>query len=299
MVVLSSHRFLGHIEESFQPVRQHDGQREKQDGRDEQELCESHVSFPRTAARRAVSNPACFVRFRRTCPWIQTRTPSALRRSWPIQRLVTSLPKFFRRAHQHAVLPEGYVLHTYVPTTRLPRCFSLIFVFLLHQTLYLNICHCQQIKETRRAVKDSESGVEKMAIGHHIHERGHVVEKKYNKKTGDKELNQNFQNMDECTMKRNTSGTAHYALSVNYMLPNIFLTLHPQPKDSHLRMSGSRRCPSFIHPTPRLSWRDRALATCTTPPSPAASSPTGQYHELYTIWNEVAVLNYFPLLLLL
>ncbi|XP_056905427.1 myeloid leukemia factor 1 isoform X2 [Takifugu flavidus] len=53
------------------------------------------------------------------------------------------------------------------------------------------------IKETRRAVKDSESGVEKMAIGHHIHERGHVVEKKYNKKTGDKELNQNFQNMDE------------------------------------------------------------------------------------------------------
>lgn len=53
------------------------------------------------------------------------------------------------------------------------------------------------IKETRRAVKDSESGVEKMAIGHHIHDRGHVVEKKYNKKTGDKELNQNFHNMDE------------------------------------------------------------------------------------------------------
>ncbi|CAF90845.1 unnamed protein product, partial [Tetraodon nigroviridis] len=53
------------------------------------------------------------------------------------------------------------------------------------------------IKETRRAVKDSESGVEKMAIGHHIHDRGHVVEKKYNKKTGDKELNRNFHNMDE------------------------------------------------------------------------------------------------------
>lgn len=43
-----------------------------------------------------------------------------------------------------------------------------------------------------------------MAIGHHIHDRGHVVEKKYNKKTGDKELNQNFQNMDECTLKRKT-----------------------------------------------------------------------------------------------
>ncbi|KAG7238721.1 hypothetical protein INR49_031237 [Caranx melampygus] len=38
------------------------------------------------------------------------------------------------------------------------------------------------ITETRRAVKDSESGLEKMSIGHHIQDRGHVVEKKYNKK---------------------------------------------------------------------------------------------------------------------
>lgn len=53
------------------------------------------------------------------------------------------------------------------------------------------------IKETRHALKDSESGVEKMRIGHHIQDRGHVVEKKHNKKTGEKEFNQDFQNMDE------------------------------------------------------------------------------------------------------
>ncbi|XP_020509592.1 myeloid leukemia factor 1 [Labrus bergylta] len=53
------------------------------------------------------------------------------------------------------------------------------------------------IKETRQALKDSESGVEKMSIGHHIQDRGHVVEKKYNKKTGEKEFNQDFQNLDE------------------------------------------------------------------------------------------------------
>ncbi|XP_040903300.1 myeloid leukemia factor 1 isoform X2 [Toxotes jaculatrix] len=53
------------------------------------------------------------------------------------------------------------------------------------------------IKETRQALKDSESGLEKMSIGHHIKDRGHVVEKKYNKKTGEKEFNQDFQNMDE------------------------------------------------------------------------------------------------------
>ncbi|XP_077396336.1 myeloid leukemia factor 1 [Festucalex cinctus] len=53
------------------------------------------------------------------------------------------------------------------------------------------------MKETVRALKDSESGLEKMAIGHHIQDRGHVVEKKMNKKTGDKEVIQDFQNMDE------------------------------------------------------------------------------------------------------
>ncbi|XP_072524953.1 myeloid leukemia factor 1 [Salminus brasiliensis] len=53
------------------------------------------------------------------------------------------------------------------------------------------------IRETRRSLKDSESGVEKMSIGHHIQDRGHVIEKKHNKKTGERELNQDFQNMDE------------------------------------------------------------------------------------------------------
>lgn len=53
------------------------------------------------------------------------------------------------------------------------------------------------IKETRQAIRDSESGLEKMKVGHHIQDRGHVVEKKYNKKTGEKEFNQDFQNMDE------------------------------------------------------------------------------------------------------
>ncbi|KAL0973014.1 hypothetical protein UPYG_G00197760 [Umbra pygmaea] len=53
------------------------------------------------------------------------------------------------------------------------------------------------VKETRRALKDSESGLDKMSIGHHIQDRGHIVEKKHNKKTGERELNQDFQNMDE------------------------------------------------------------------------------------------------------
>lgn len=53
------------------------------------------------------------------------------------------------------------------------------------------------IKEMRRSLRDTESGLEKMAIGHHIQDRGHVVEKKHNMRTGERELNQDFHNMDE------------------------------------------------------------------------------------------------------
>ncbi|NWY66247.1 MLF1 factor, partial [Erithacus rubecula] len=53
------------------------------------------------------------------------------------------------------------------------------------------------IKETRRALKDSESGMEKIAIGHHIQDRAHVVKKSRNSKTGDEEMNQEFINLDE------------------------------------------------------------------------------------------------------
>ncbi|XP_054061872.1 myeloid leukemia factor 1 isoform X6 [Rissa tridactyla] len=53
------------------------------------------------------------------------------------------------------------------------------------------------VKETRKALRDSESGLQKMAIGHHIHDRAHVIKKSKNSKTGDEEMNQEFINLDE------------------------------------------------------------------------------------------------------
>uniref|UniRef100_A0A8D2AX76 Myeloid leukemia factor 1 n=2 Tax=Sciurus vulgaris TaxID=55149 RepID=A0A8D2AX76_SCIVU len=53
------------------------------------------------------------------------------------------------------------------------------------------------IKETRRAMRDSDSGLEKMAVGHHIQDRAHVIKKCKNSKTGDEEVNQEFFNMSE------------------------------------------------------------------------------------------------------
>ncbi|NWX46803.1 MLF1 factor, partial [Steatornis caripensis] len=57
------------------------------------------------------------------------------------------------------------------------------------------------VKETRKALKDSESGLEKMAVGHHIHDRAHVIKKSKNSKTGDEEMNQEFINLDESEAK--------------------------------------------------------------------------------------------------
>ncbi|XP_077344210.1 myeloid leukemia factor 1 isoform X4 [Lithobates pipiens] len=53
------------------------------------------------------------------------------------------------------------------------------------------------IKETKKAIRDSETGVEQIAVGHHIKDRAHIVKQLQNKKTGDREFNQEFLNMDE------------------------------------------------------------------------------------------------------
>lgn len=53
------------------------------------------------------------------------------------------------------------------------------------------------VREVQRSVSDSRSGVRKMAIGRHMGERGHVVEKEQNYRTGEAEEREDFINMDE------------------------------------------------------------------------------------------------------
>ncbi|XP_063916566.1 myeloid leukemia factor isoform X2 [Zophobas morio] len=53
------------------------------------------------------------------------------------------------------------------------------------------------IKETQRTVTDTRSGTKKMAIGHHIGDRAHIIEKEHNVRTGDREEKQDFINLDE------------------------------------------------------------------------------------------------------
>nr|XP_033781428.1 myeloid leukemia factor 2 [Geotrypetes seraphini] len=53
------------------------------------------------------------------------------------------------------------------------------------------------IRETRRTVRDSCSGLEQMSIGHHIRDRAHIVQRSRNHRTGDQEERQDYLNMDE------------------------------------------------------------------------------------------------------
>ncbi|XP_033763255.1 myeloid leukemia factor 1-like [Pecten maximus] len=53
------------------------------------------------------------------------------------------------------------------------------------------------VREIQRTMRDSESGVEKMAIGHHINDRGHVIEQSRNHRTGQQDRNEDLINLDD------------------------------------------------------------------------------------------------------
>lgn len=55
------------------------------------------------------------------------------------------------------------------------------------------------MKETRRTESDSRTGTRKMAIGHHIGERSHIIERE--QQHGSTEERQEFINLDESKLQ--------------------------------------------------------------------------------------------------
>lgn len=53
------------------------------------------------------------------------------------------------------------------------------------------------VRETKKTLQDSRTGVKKMAIGHHIGERAHVIEREQNLHSGTQEERQDFINLEE------------------------------------------------------------------------------------------------------
>ncbi|EFN76834.1 Myeloid leukemia factor [Harpegnathos saltator] len=53
------------------------------------------------------------------------------------------------------------------------------------------------VRETKKTVRDSRTGTKKMAIGHHIGDRAHILEREHNMRSGESEERQEFINLDE------------------------------------------------------------------------------------------------------
>ncbi|XP_028276085.1 myeloid leukemia factor 1 isoform X2 [Parambassis ranga] len=121
------------------------------------------------------------------------------------------------------------------------------------------------ITETQQALKDSESGLQKMRIGHHIQDRGHVVEKKYNKKTGEKEFNQDFQNMDESE-----------AQSFEDEWQQVVSKFQPSAPMSHLKEPQARAVHRAAIAGPEQTNRDQPRSKGVGKGTPEASSSTKQ-----------------------
>lgn len=95
------------------------------------------------------------------------------------------------------------------------------------------------IKETRKSVRDSESGLQKMAIGHHINERSHVIERQVNTKTSEKKEHQELINLEE-------DDVPHFDREWKEKSHHVNTRLHPSLRSSH----QSRALPS-----PEMSGR--------------------------------------------
>ena len=57
--------------------------------------------------------------------------------------------------------------------------------------------HSAQVKEARRSLYDSESGVKKMATGHHLSEHSHAIEQSHNLLSGERVERKHFVNFEE------------------------------------------------------------------------------------------------------
>ncbi|XP_067627440.1 myeloid leukemia factor isoform X2 [Eurosta solidaginis] len=124
------------------------------------------------------------------------------------------------------------------------------------------------IRETRKTVEDSRRGMKKMAIGHHIGERGHIIEKEQDLRSGQLEERQEFINLDEEEAEdfdREFTNRARMS-SVRGTRPQEMITIESADDDDDVRPRHySRHHGSGGH-------HRRALPALTAPPQEQASS---------------------------
>ncbi|KAI5712310.1 hypothetical protein M8J75_007419 [Diaphorina citri] len=99
------------------------------------------------------------------------------------------------------------------------------------------------IRETKKAVCDSRTGVKKLAIGHAIGDKEHIIEREQNLRSGEQEERQDFINLDEEAFNQEWRQKAREAQllqhSVNY--PQTRHQALPDANGSSSRHSSSSR----------------------------------------------------------
>ncbi|KOC62247.1 Myeloid leukemia factor [Habropoda laboriosa] len=112
------------------------------------------------------------------------------------------------------------------------------------------------VKETKKTVCDSRTGMKKMAIGHHIGDRAHILEREHNLHSGEQEEHQEFINLDEEEAESFNSeweshtrrgvgaiGNSHYGSHGHRNRPDHRQLALPEPSGSRYS-SSSRWTPS-------------------------------------------------------
>ncbi|XP_031431578.1 LOW QUALITY PROTEIN: myeloid leukemia factor 2 [Clupea harengus] len=125
------------------------------------------------------------------------------------------------------------------------------------------------IRETRQSMRDSDSGLERMSIGHHIGERAHVMERSRNRRTGDREDRQDFINLEETDVpafdEEFRRGVGRYAppgtRSIDYgrerraaAAPQLALTAPPDSDSPPAPRHESPRHHQRPNSRPRYDW---------------------------------------------
>lgn len=72
-----------------------------------------------------------------------------------------------------------------------------IIICIVYPHLHMNMYTILKVREERKAVRDSRRHLEKMAVGRHIGDRGHVMQKSRNMKTNEMEQHQDLFGINE------------------------------------------------------------------------------------------------------
>nr|XP_033342780.1 myeloid leukemia factor isoform X2 [Megalopta genalis] len=152
------------------------------------------------------------------------------------------------------------------------------------------------VKETKKTVSDSRTGVKKMAIGHHIGERAHILEREHNVHNGDQEERQEFINLDEEEAEsfnnewesrtRNAVGSignSHYGNHGHRSRPDHRQLALPDPSGGSSDTSGRGKPTDTAKPTAAVvAGAAAATATATSSSSTSAPSVTGNRKREHT-----------------